>query len=207
VSTSVVDVLRDQHRRIAELFERVASPDEDRPAVLGVLIRELTAHIGAERAAIGPVIHDNGPGDDISGWLGDQHDRMENLLVLIERRKFNSPDLPDLVSELKAVAGEHSERAEGELFPRLSADLTPEEQRDLADKVAREDGIITSHPHPHLLSLGPFADVLTRMASKWDRARDRTAVNRQRPEDEGKVHAGRAARVWTSVRGGRAGNP
>lgn len=206
VTTSVAEVLRDQHRALAELFDRVASPEEDRPAVLRTLIRELTAHVAAEQAAVGPVVRHEGM-EDVSDWLAADHDRMEKLLVLIERRKFNSPDVPDMVQELKTLTEEHSARSERELFPGLAAALSPEDQQELGEKVARDDGIVTSHPHPHLLSLGPLADVLTRIASRWDRARDRTAMNRQHPEDEHKVHDDPAARTWTTVRGPRARKP
>ena len=196
-----MDVLEDQHRRVAELFERVAAPDEDRPAILHAILRELVAHVAAERATIRPVVDKKGIGEDLADRLGDDYDRMEKLMVLIERRKFNSPDLPDLVTELKAVVEEHQSRAESELIPGLREKLTPEEQADLGEKVAGEDAMVTSHPHPHLLSLGPLADVATKVAQKWDAARDRTAVNRQHPEDEGKRHVTRLAETWHGVRG------
>lgn len=198
-----MDVLEDQHRRVADLFERVSSPDEDRPAVLHALLRELAAHVAAERATVRPVVDREQIGEELAGRLSEDYDRMENLMVLIERRKFNSPDVPDLVSELKAVAEEHQARAEAELIPGLRAGLTPEEQAELGERVAGEDAMVTSHPHPHLLSLGPLADVATRLAQKWDEARDRTAVNRQHPEDEGKKHVGRVAETWRSARGDR----
>lgn len=200
VTASVVDVLEDQHRRVADLFDRVSSPEEDRPAILHVILRELAAHIAAERSAVRPVVAKEGIGDDLAGQLMDDYDRMEKLMVLIERRKFNSPDVPDLVGELRAAVEEHDGRARRELFPGLDR-LSPEEQAELGDRVAGEDALVTSHPHPHLLSLGPIADLLTRVAQKWDRARDRTAVNRQHPEDEGKIHVTRVARTWGGVRG------
>lgn len=196
-----MDVLEEQHRRVADLFERVASPDEDRPAILHALLRELAAHIAAERATVRPVVDKEKIGEDLADRLNDDYNRMENLMVLIERRKFNSPDVPDLVSELKAVAEEHRARAESELIPGLREQLTPEEQVELGERVAGEDAVVTSHPHPHLLSLGPLADVATRVAQKWDAARDRTAVNRQHPEDEGKKHVGRIAETWRTARG------
>ena len=207
VTTSVVDVLEEQHRRISDLFDRVASPDEDRPAVLHVILRELAAHVAAERAAVRPVVDDRGIGEGLGDQLRHDYDRMEKLMVLIERRKFNSPDVPDLVSELKGVVDEHRARAESELIPGLREKLTTEEQADLGEKVTGEDAMVTSHPHPHLLSLGPLGDLLTRVAQKWDQARDRTAVNRQHPEDEGKQHVTKVAGAWSGVRGNRGPEP
>jgi hypothetical protein len=198
--TSVTDVLEDQHRRVADLFERVASPDEDRPAVLHALLRELAAHVAAERAAVRPVVDREKIGEDLADRLSEDYDRMENLMVLIERRKFNSPDVPDLVSELKVAAEEHRVRADSELIPGLRQNLTAEEQAELGERVLGEDSMVTSHPHPHLLSLGPLGDVATRLVQKWDAARDRTAVNRQHPEDQSKKHVTNVAGAWDQMR-------
>jgi len=197
----VMDVLDDQHRRVAELFERVASPDEDRPAILHALLRELTAHVAIERAAVRPVVDKRGIGHDLAGLLMHDFDRMEKLMVRIERRKFNSPDVPDLVAELKGVAEEHQARAQAELIPGLRANLTPQEQADLGERVAGADGLVTTHPHPHLLSLGRVGDLLTRVAQKVDQARDRTAINRQHPEDHRKRHVTKVAEGWSRARG------
>lgn len=51
----------------------------------------------------------------------------------------------------------------------------------MAEKITAADDMVLSHPHPHLLSLGPLATVTTRLASRFDRLRDRTVNNRQPP--------------------------
>jgi hypothetical protein len=191
VTSTVVEVLDEQHQRVAELFDRVSSPEEDRPAVLHTLLQELAAHVAAERSAVAPIVKRDQFDDDLAAALKDDHDRMENLMVLIERRKFNSPDIPDLVSQLKQVSEEHAARSEKDLFPGLSALLSPEEQRELGEKVDGEEAMITSHPHPHLLSLGPVADVMTKVVSRWDRMRDRT-VNNRHPDGGGDPSMGGA---------------
>ncbi|HWE56834.1 MAG TPA: hemerythrin domain-containing protein [Acidimicrobiales bacterium] len=191
MTSTVVEVLDEQHQRVAELFDRVSSPEEDRPAVLHTLLQELAAHVAAERSAVAPIVKRDQFDDDLAAALKDDHDRMENLMVLIERRKFNSPDIPDLVSQLKQVSEEHAARSEKDLFPGLSALLSPEEQRELGEKVDGEEAMITSHPHPHLLSLGPVADVMTKVVSRWDRMRDRT-VNNRHPDGGGDPSMGGA---------------
>jgi hypothetical protein len=95
VSATVVEVLDAQHRRVAQLFERVSSPGADRPTVLNSLLKELAAYVAAERAAVVPVV--------------------------------------------------------------------------------------STRRIPHLLALGPVADKLTAVASRWDALRDRT-VNNRHPE-------------------------
>jgi hypothetical protein len=192
VSATVVEVLEDQHRRVAELFELVSSPDQDRPAVLHNLLKELAAHVAAERSAVAPVAADRGIGEEeLPAQLQHDYERIEKLMVLVERRKFNSPDVPGLLTELKDVVGEHVDRCDAVLLPGLAERLSAEEQRELGEKVEGEDAMVTSHPHPHLLSLGPIASKLTAVASRWDRLRDRT-VNNRHPEEGGDPSMGGA---------------
>ena len=120
-------------------------------------------------------------GNGLSEELAADYERMERLLVLIERRKFNSPDIPQLVNELKDAVDDHAARSERELFPELSSRLSQTEAEELGAKVDREEDMIGTHPHPHLLSLGPLADRLTGVAARFDRLRDRT-VNNRHPE-------------------------
>jgi hypothetical protein len=172
MSDSVVDVLQGQHDRVAELFERVADPAEDRPARLHDLLRELAAHVAAER--------DVSSGFDDTG-LDPEYRRLEELMVLIERRKFNSPDVPDLVSELKSAAETHARTAEVVLFPDLR-DLEWNEQVRLGARVEGEHSELASHPHPHLNANKLVAGTLGKAAVKWDRMRDST-VNNRHPEE------------------------
>ena len=178
VSASVVDVLDAQHRRVTELFEQVSDPGADPPVVLQTLLRELAAHVAAERSEVGPVVKSRSiGGDDLAGQLVEDYDRIDRLMVLIERRKFNSPDLPELVTELKDAVHDHVSRAESSLFPGLDSDLSEQERAELGVKVSNADDMVTTHPHPHLLSLGPLSAKVTAFLSRFDWMRDRTVTN------------------------------
>lgn len=177
---------------MAELFDLVRAPDRDRPAMLHNLLRELAAHVAAEKAAVAPVASERGiGGEELPEGLHEDYDRIEKLMLLVERRKFNSPDVPGLLTELEDAVKAHFSRCEQVLFPGLGDRLSAEEQQKLGDRVDGENAMVTSHPHPHLLSLGPLANVLTSVASRWDRLRDRT-VNNRHPEEGGDPSMGGA---------------
>lgn len=178
MSVSVVDVLEAQHRRVAELFDQVSDPGADRPAVLHTLLRELAAHVASERIEVGPVVKSRSiGGDGLAGELIDDYDRIDRLMVLIERRKFNSPDVPQLVTELKDAVDDHIARAETSLLPGLGSELSAEESAELGDRVSNADSMVSTHPHPHLLSLGSVSAKLTAVLARFDRMRDRTVTN------------------------------
>jgi hypothetical protein len=101
-------------------------------------------------------------------------------MVLAERRKANSPDMPNLVTEMMDLTEEHIARTQQVLIPGLEHALTAEERADLGSQIDRADTVITTHPHPHLLSLGPISRWTTRLAARFDRLRDRTVDNRHR---------------------------
>jgi mannose/cellobiose epimerase-like protein (N-acyl-D-glucosamine 2-epimerase family) len=98
-------------------------------------------------------------------------------MVLIERRKFNSPDVPDLATQLKDASESHARTAAAEVFPALG-ELAWDEQVELGDKVEDEDTLHASHPHPHLNANKLVSATLGKAAAKWDGLRDRTVNNR-----------------------------
>lgn len=182
----MVDVLDAQHRRLAELFEDVSKPGEDRPAVLHRLLKELAAHVAAERAEVEPVVKRRSiGGDGLAGDLVGDYSRIENLMVLIERRKFNSPDVPDLVSDLKDALDAHIARCDETLLPALGSTLSGAECAEMGEKVANADSMVTTHPHPHLLSLRGLSAKVTALLARFDWARDKTVTNLPAASDEG----------------------
>jgi hypothetical protein len=116
----------------------------------------MAAHIAAERSALHHTVKSRHlGGDHLADELLYDYHRMEELLVLIERRKVNSPDVPALVRDLQAATADHVQRARTKLDPALREALTPEEEADMAEKIISADDMVISHPHPHLLSLAP----------------------------------------------------
>ena len=92
----MAEVRRDQPNAHA-LFEQVRSPDTDHRTALAELIRRLAAHLSVERSVVLPTVKRRRLlGPDLSRELKRDHSQMGRLLVRIERRKVDSPDLVDL---------------------------------------------------------------------------------------------------------------
>jgi hypothetical protein len=175
-------VLDFEHEGINRLFDDVSNPDADRPEVLLAITRRLAAHIAVEQSLFLPVVRDRGlGGPDMPDGLETEYHDMQRLLVLIERRKVNSPDMPQLVTDLKDVFGAHIRRFSECLCGEVTERLTADELDELRDRMEGADETILSHPHPHLLSLGPVSRMTTRLVARFDRLRDRTVRNRYLP--------------------------
>jgi hypothetical protein len=176
---SAVDVLTREHEDLRECFVGVRDPDADRAAAWLETVKQVTTHVAVERTFLYPLVKKRRLGSDhLAEELRRDYKRMEHLLVLSERRKINSPDMPDLVTELLDVFEAHQDRCARVLVPAMRDQLSAAELDELGAKMRGAENVILSHPHPHLLALGPVYQWTTRMASSWDRVRDRTVRNR-----------------------------
>ncbi len=176
MTQNAIQVLAEEHTKLQTLFDLVSSPDEDRPAVLKQLVLTLSAHVSMEKQLVVPVLKEriNG-GGDLAEQLTNYHDAVERVLVLLDRRKVNSPDVPDLVTELLELTKGHIANAEVALTPALEAGLTSEGLTDLGATMLSDERRLLTHPHPHLPDSGPIAEATRWAASLVDRSRDRSA--------------------------------
>jgi Hemerythrin HHE cation binding domain len=178
---NAIMVLAEDHAAVQALFARVSQPDEDRPAVLGQLLRSLSAHVAAEKQLVVPilVVHAD-EGKALADQLGDDHDAIEKLVIRVERRKVNSPDVPDLVNELLQIVTRHSRQADECVLPFLGDHLSEAELADLGAALRSDELQLASHPHPHLPDTGPLAKVTRKAAALFDRGRD-SSTDLRRP--------------------------
>ncbi len=166
-------MLHDEHGRILELFRRVSSPDEDRREILKQLVQLSAAHVAMEKQVLVPVVAKRlEGGDELAKRLRVDHDQVERLLTLIERRKVNSPDIPDLVNQLLAVLDDHIEMANSSLIPSLRRAIDEAERLDLGAEMLSDERSLLTHPYPHLPDSGPLARASRWVASKVDSRRD-----------------------------------
>jgi hypothetical protein len=178
MADTAVDVLTREHRDLHERLDRVRDPNADRMAAWTEAVKRMATHVAVERTYLYPVVKRRRIGSaTFAEELRRDYKQMEHLLVLSERRKINSPDMPVLVSQLLDVFAAHEQRC-AVLAPALQAQLSEPELEELGARMRGAENIILSHPHPHLLALGPVYQWTTRMASRWDRVRDRTVRNR-----------------------------
>jgi hypothetical protein len=176
---NALDVLAREHKEIRDLFARVRDPEADRIAAWFEAVKQIATHVAVERTFLYPLVKRRGLGSaDLAEQLRHDYGRMERLLVLTERRKINSPDIPDLVTELIDVFESHADRCAVVLIPTMREQVSATELEDLGTRMRGAENVILSHPHPHLLALGPVYRWTTRLASMWDGVRDRTVRNR-----------------------------
>ncbi len=178
---NAIVVLSEDHSALQALFNRVSQPDENRPAVLDQLLESLTAHVATEKQLVVPILRGHSDeGKRFAQQLGDDHDAIENLVILVERRKVNSPDVPDLVNKLLEITDRHTRQADRCLLPFLRDQLSEADLADLGAAMRSDELRLATHPHPHLPDSGPLAKITRKVAALVDRGRDST-TDLQRP--------------------------
>jgi hemerythrin-like domain-containing protein len=175
-SADAVQVLSGEHAELHAMFARVVSRDEDRPAVLTHLMHLLANHLDMEKQMLSSVVKDRlDHGDEIATQLADDHHRMERILTSLERRKVNSPDVPDLVTDLMDLTESHIRQAETTIFPGLRHALSAAEINELGTAMLSDERRHLTHSHPMLPDSGPLASVTHKIAEIVDRVRDNSS--------------------------------
>lgn len=175
---SAGEVLSREHDLLNQAFERVRDENADRAAAWHAAVKQMTTHVAVERTFLYPVVkHRQLGAPRLARELLHDYSRMEHLLVLTERRKLNSPDMVDLVTDLLEVFEAHVKRCATRLIPAMADQLDPAELAELGTRMTAAENVIVTHPHPHLLGLGPVYPLTTRVAAWWDLHRDRTVRN------------------------------
>jgi iron-sulfur cluster repair protein YtfE (RIC family) len=160
------DFLARRHDEVRDQFDRVSDPDGDRIEALGRLTQLLAAHISSEESLVVPLLKRQGIGDRrLVRRLKAEYRRMGRLAMRIERRKANSPDLPAMVTDLQDAYQRHVRRFELYIDPKLQGNVSPYQLEDVEEKMQSAESTILSHPHAHLISLGPLSRLTTRMAA------------------------------------------
>jgi hemerythrin-like domain-containing protein len=168
-----VELLRKEHRQLQSLFSRVSSPDEDRPEILKDLMELIALHLDLEKQMLLPIIRERvEDGDAIADRLRDEHQRIEKILTTLDRRKVNSPDVPDLVTEMLHFNGRHVAEAEAVVLPGLRSALSAQELEDLGQRMTSDERRALTHPHPALPDSGPLSTATRKVAEVVDRIRD-----------------------------------
>jgi hypothetical protein len=168
-----VEILQGEHRELQILFGRVSSVDENRPEVLKELMQLIAVHLDLEKQMLLPVIRDRvDDGAAIADRLRGEHKGIEKILVTLDRRKVNSPDVPDLVTEMLHINDRHIAESDTVVLPGLRFALSGEELDELGHKMNSDERRHLTHPHPLLPDSGLLSKATRKAAEIVDRMRD-----------------------------------
>lgn len=169
----VVDMLTDQHHRIADLFRRTldATGDERRAAFID-LRRLVAAHETAEEVLVHPRMRwIEEAGDQLAQDRVAEEVHLKAELRELEKMDVESPEFAAGLEQARAESLAHNSAEETSEFPLLRTDLDEAQLVRLRRGVQVVESIAPSRPHPGL-ALGGENVLAGGFVAVADRVRD-----------------------------------
>jgi hemerythrin superfamily protein len=172
----VIRILLEQHARIQDLFDEVASTRGDHKQMVFDELRALLAvHETAEELVLRPVSKPLA-GDGIADARNEEEAEANKVLADLEKLDVTTSDFDTKFAAFRTSVLQHAENEEKQEFPAVLSQCDPDKRRDMGSKLKSVESLAPTHPHPSTagstaaqLAVGPFASLV-------DRTRD--ALNR-----------------------------
>jgi iron-sulfur cluster repair protein YtfE (RIC family) len=125
-------LLEADHRKVEELFEKIASADEDRrPPLIEDLVTSLRAHMQVEEVALYPAMDPVTGSEPVQEGVTEHELARKNMQAMVELAP-GQPGFEGALETLKAAVSHHVDDEEQEVFPKLR-----EEGREILDSVQK----------------------------------------------------------------------
>ncbi|NKQ53028.1 hemerythrin domain-containing protein [Amycolatopsis sp. K13G38] len=178
----LISVITSDHRAVEEVFVELESghgtPDHRRQLADHV-ITELVRHSVAEEQFMYPAARrylDNG--DQLADHEIQEHSEAEQVMKQLEEVPATEPRFEELLRQLMKDVRHHVEDEEKDLLPKLQRACSPEDLRDLGEKVMRAKRFAPTRPHPGAPDRPPANLILDAGAGLIDRMRDALSKNK-----------------------------
>jgi hemerythrin superfamily protein len=149
VYRNALDILRQDHRKVKDLFETIeecVDLNEQKEAV-DSLLRELRWHARLELEQLYPALKDATRAEHLIDQAQEEHQDMETVMNDLEAMELEDPLFSDKLMELEDKVLHHIQGSESELFPQadetgidleeLGAGMATLRQRWMQDEAAR----------------------------------------------------------------------
>jgi hemerythrin superfamily protein len=165
----VVRLLLEQHARIRELFDDVASTvGEHRQQAFDELRALLAVHETAEEMVLRPVSSD-AAGEAVTDARNAEEAEANKVLKRLEKLDVDSAEFTDLLAQFRTSVEEHAEAEETEEFPHVLETCDEDERRSMGTRLRAAESVAPTHPHPSTAgspaaqwTVGPFASLVDR---------------------------------------------
>jgi hypothetical protein len=137
----VIAALLDQHVRIKELFAAVdTSSGEAKREAFDELRELLAVHETGEEMILRPVSRRTA-GADVTYARNYEEDEARVAIADLQKLDVGSKEFDDGFARLEQAVTAHAAREEEDEFPTVLAELSPEELREMGEKLSATQGI------------------------------------------------------------------
>ena len=166
----VIDLLTNDHAAVNALFGRFkqASKPETKQELANEIVHELSVHAAVEENFVYPLMRaklDNG--SEKADHAIEEHGEVKRLLADIEKLDPDNADFDKKMEKVTESVRHHVEEEEGELFPELRSNTSPDTREKMGSLVEKAKSVVPTHPHPLVpgtataqLLAGPWASIV-----------------------------------------------
>ena len=166
----VIDLLTNDHAEVNGLFARFkqASKPDTKRELANEIVHGLSVHAAVEETFVYPLMRaklENG--SEKADHAIAEHAEAKRLLAEIEKLDPDKSDFDKTMEKVTESVRHHVAEEEGELFPELRSNTSPDMREKLGTVVEKAKGLVPTHPHPLVpgtataqLVTGPWASIV-----------------------------------------------
>ena len=137
------------------------------------LVIEESKHEALEEMYFWPAVRDKlADGGQLADTATGQEQEGKEVLAQLDKLDADQPEFEQLVSTFIAAGREHIGYEEGQVWPQLRSQLTPDETRSIGEKIAEGKKTAPTRPHPHTPASPGVLKGAGPAVAAADRARD-----------------------------------
>jgi hemerythrin superfamily protein len=174
-SQDVVDILTTDHHEVRQLISQIPTTDPaQRRDLADTVIAELMRHAVAEEMYVYPAMREHLPdGERRVQHDIEEHQQLEEVMKELEGLDAADSRFLETLGRLEQVLRDHVSDEESGQFPELRARLSPEQLRELGQKVEAAKKLAPTRPHPAAPHSELFHKLVGPGVGMVDRLRDR----------------------------------
>jgi hemerythrin superfamily protein len=138
MAMDAIALLKQQHREVDELFERIqrSKADDEKIQLLGLIAERLTIHAEIEERHFYPFARSKGIQDLVDHSL-KEHLEAKRLISEMLQLKRSDPRVDQDILQLITSVQQHVQEEENTFFPRLMTLVTQDDLVAVGDQMAR----------------------------------------------------------------------
>lgn len=176
----VFTVLGADHDRIFALSNRLTGGSsaphgepQERKAIAGDLVMELSRHEVVEEMLLWPVVRDRvDGGPELCAVALEQEGTGKRMLNALAHTSPGNEEFITLANSVAALLREHISYEQNIVWPRLRLRLSQEEARRLGAEIQQAKRLAPTRPHPHVPPQPGLLKKIAPAAAVLDRARN-----------------------------------
>jgi hemerythrin superfamily protein len=172
-----IELLTQDHRIVERLFRdyEAAASDDQRRAVVELLVRALSKHAAVEELMVYPLVKDVVPdGHRAIEERLEPHTKLKFILRALDKLPADAHEATDdLMAQLQRAVDEHVRADEVDLLPKLRDAVDEPALDELGQVLDHAKQVAPTRPDPHAPDRPPTLGLAAPVAAAYDRLRNR----------------------------------